>query len=191
MCVALSFLFGYILSTRCVYPQIGRAFEAPIGHKTLLCGYMVLLAPFVAYLLKNNYSQRQIILKNLRVWERSLISVPIGVYFGLIEVETRLEKAACRNEGRLQLKSDRTLHRSIQLVFLQLLKEDRMMNSVSTAFGVTMFQRSVGAGWILGKDQTLCYVRSRVIGCVRSWFEGLWTSLLLTGLQRAACDRLC
>ena len=67
MCVALSFLFGYLLSTRCVYPQIGRAFEAPIGHKTLLCGYMVLLAPFVAYFLKNNYSQRQIILKNLRV----------------------------------------------------------------------------------------------------------------------------
>ena len=93
MCVALSFLFGYLLSTRCVYPQIGRAFEAPIGHKTLLCGHMVLLTPFVAYFLKNNYSRRQIILKNLRVWEWSLISVPIGVYFGLIEVGTRLGKS--------------------------------------------------------------------------------------------------
>ena len=79
MCVALSFLFSYLLSTRYVYPQIGRAFEAPIGHKTLLCGHMMLLAPFVAYFLKNNYI-------NLRVWERSLISVSIGVYLGLIEV---------------------------------------------------------------------------------------------------------
>ena len=56
MCVALSFLFGYLLSTRCVYPQIGRAFEAPIGHKTLLCGHMVLLAHFIEYFLKKNYS---------------------------------------------------------------------------------------------------------------------------------------
>ena len=61
MCVALSFLFGYLLSTRCAYPQIGRAFEAPIGQKTLLCGHMMLLALFVAYFLKMNYSQRQII----------------------------------------------------------------------------------------------------------------------------------
>ena len=52
MCVAWLFLFGYLLSTRCVYQQIGRTFEAPIGCKTLLCGYMVLLAPFVAYFLK-------------------------------------------------------------------------------------------------------------------------------------------
>ena len=33
MCVALSFLFGYLLSTRCVCPQIGRAFEASIDSK--------------------------------------------------------------------------------------------------------------------------------------------------------------
>ena len=61
----LSFLFGYLLSTRCVYPQIGRAFEASIDHKTLLCDHMLHLAPFIAYFLKNNYSQRQIILKKL------------------------------------------------------------------------------------------------------------------------------
>jgi len=59
MCVALSFLFCYLLSTRCVYPQIGRVFHAPIGHKTLLCGHMVLLAPFIVYFLKRNYSLRQ------------------------------------------------------------------------------------------------------------------------------------
>jgi len=52
MCVALSFLFGYLLSTRCGYPQIGRAFEASIDHKTLLCDHMLLLAPFVAYFAK-------------------------------------------------------------------------------------------------------------------------------------------
>ena len=52
MCVALSFLFGYLLSTHCVYPQIGRAFEAPIGHKTLLCDHMLLLALLLPIFLK-------------------------------------------------------------------------------------------------------------------------------------------
>ena len=61
MCVALLFLFDYLLSTHYVYPQIGRAFEAPIGHKTLLCGHMMLLTLFIAYFLKMNYSRRQII----------------------------------------------------------------------------------------------------------------------------------
>ena len=63
MYVALTFLFGYLLSTRYVYPQIGRAFVAPIGHKTLLCDHMVLLAPFIAYFLKKNYLLRQNTLK--------------------------------------------------------------------------------------------------------------------------------
>ena len=58
--------------------------------------------------------------------------------------------------------------RSIQKEEIQLLKEDRTMNSVSTASGVTLFLCPIITGWILGKDQTLCYVRSRVIGCVRS-----------------------
>ena len=53
--------------------------------------------------------------------------------------------------------------RSVQKEEIQLLKEDRMMNSVSTTSGVTMFLRPVSAGWILGKDQTLYYVRSRYI----------------------------
>ena len=59
MCVAWLFLFDYFLSTRCVYPQIGRAFEAPIVHKTLLCDHMLLLAPFIAYFLKKIYSLRK------------------------------------------------------------------------------------------------------------------------------------
>ena len=51
---------------------------------------------------------------------------------------------------------------------IQLLKEDRTMNNVSTTSGVMKFLRSVRAGWILGKDHTLCCVRSRVIGRVQS-----------------------
>ena len=39
---------------------------------------------------KRNYSLGQNILKNMRVWERSLISVPIGVYLDLIRVGTWL-----------------------------------------------------------------------------------------------------
>ena len=100
MCVALSFLFGYLLSTRGVYPQIGRAFEAPIGHKTLLYGHMELLTPFIAYFLKKNYSLRQNTLKILRAWERSLTSVPIRVYLCLIEVGTWLGKGSAKELWR-------------------------------------------------------------------------------------------
>ena len=38
--------------------------------------------PFIAYFLKKNYSLRQYILKILRVWERSLTSVPNWCLFG-------------------------------------------------------------------------------------------------------------
>ena len=55
---------------------------------------VILLFPFdypiVAYFLKKKYSLRQNILKKLRVWERSLTSVPIDVYLDLIEVSTWL-----------------------------------------------------------------------------------------------------
>ena len=44
--------------------------------------------PLIAYFLKKNYSLRQNMLKNLRVCERSLTSVLIGVYLDLIEVRT-------------------------------------------------------------------------------------------------------
>jgi len=96
MYVALSFLFGYFLSIHCVHQQIGRAFEAPIGYKPC---HMLLLDSSVAYFSRKNYSRRQIILKNLRVWERSLISVSIGVYFGLIEVGTGLGQSVAEKGG--------------------------------------------------------------------------------------------
>ena len=58
--------------------------------------------------------------------------------------------------------------RSVHQEEIQLLKKDQKMNSVSTTSGVMMFLRLVSAGWILGKDQTLCCVWSRAIGRVRS-----------------------
>ena len=48
------------------------------------------ICPFIAYFHKKNYSLRQNTLKNLRVWERSLTSVPIDVYLDLIQVGTWL-----------------------------------------------------------------------------------------------------
>ena len=65
---------------------------------------MVLLTPFIAYFLKKNYSLRQNTLKNLRVWERSLTSVPIGVYLGIIEVRTWLGKGGVKELWRFAKK---------------------------------------------------------------------------------------
>ena len=53
--------------------------------------------PLIAYFLKKNYSLRQNILKILRVWERSLTSVSIGVYLDLIEVGTWLETGSMKD----------------------------------------------------------------------------------------------
>jgi hypothetical protein len=74
MVVALSFLFSLALSNLCVYPWIERAFDALKGLSTLLHGHTLLLGVFIAYFVKKNTSLRQNILKNLRIWERSLIS---------------------------------------------------------------------------------------------------------------------
>ena len=49
----------------------------------------ILICPLIC-LFSKNYSLRQNILKNLRVWERSLTSVLIGVYLDLIRVGTWL-----------------------------------------------------------------------------------------------------
>ena len=58
------------------------------------------ICPLIAYFLKKNYSPRQNILKNLRVWERSLISVPIGVYLDLIQVGTWLGTGSAKDSWR-------------------------------------------------------------------------------------------
>ena len=70
--------------------------------------------PFIAYFLKKNYSLRQNTLKKLRVWERSLTSVPIGVYLGLIEVGTQLGTGSAKDFEDLLKKSDRTLHQTLE-----------------------------------------------------------------------------
>ena len=60
--------------------------------------------PFIAYFLKKNYSLRQNTLKILRVWERSLTSVLIGVYLGLIEVGTWLGTGSAKEHWRFAEK---------------------------------------------------------------------------------------
>ena len=168
-CFVVSFLL--FLSNRCVYQQIGRAFEAPIGHKTLLCGHMVLLAPFVAYFLKKNYSRRQIILKNLRVWERSLISVSIGVYFGLIEVGTGLGQSVmekgrtaaehgpdARPNSLLGASGHSTYH-----VWSFGVQVNWRMNSTSSASGLHLTLRPIVKWCSSENDRTLrCVSRVRL-----------------------------
>ena len=60
--------------------------------------------PFIAYFLKKKYSLRQNILKKLRVWERSLTSIPIGAYLGLIEVGTWLGTGSAKEHWRFAEK---------------------------------------------------------------------------------------
>ena len=70
-------------------------------YKYCICMNVVLsfcsICPLIAYFLKKNYSLRQNILKNIRVWERSLTSVPIGVYLDLIWVETWLRTGSTKD----------------------------------------------------------------------------------------------
>ena len=62
------------------------------------------IALLFAYFLKKNYSLRQNTLKILRVWERSLTSVPIGVYLDLIEVGTWLGTGSTKELWRIAEK---------------------------------------------------------------------------------------
>ena len=62
------------------------------------------ICPLIAYFLKKNYSLRQNILKNMRVWERSLTLVLIGVYLDLIQVETRLGTGSVKELWRFTRK---------------------------------------------------------------------------------------
>ena len=185
MCVALSFLFGYLLSTRCVYPQLGRTFEAPIGHKTLLCDHMLLLAPFIAYFLKKNYSLRQNTLKNLRVWERSLTSIPIGVYLGLIEVGTWLGTGSTKELWRFAGKEwpnaapDSEVQRPVTSQEVNRCYEGvtRCWNSSFPASGQMAFLHPVKRRRWRQVGPNSGYVRSVVVGRVRSQLERFWTSL--------------
>jgi len=119
---------------------------------------MLLLDSLIAYFSRQNYSRRQIILKKLRVWERSLICVPIGVYLGLIGVGTWLGESVMEKGGKLQLKRDWTqgpdspFAASGQYIRRRCScwRKDRMMNSVSWASGDNLNPRPVSASWIIG-----------------------------------------
>ena len=78
----------------------------------LFCRFLS-ITHFIAYFLKKKYSLWQNILKNLRVWERSLTSVLIVVYLGLIEVGTWLGTGSAKEHWRFAEKGDRTLHRTL------------------------------------------------------------------------------
>ena len=118
---------------------------------------MLLLDSLVAYFSRKNYSQRQIILKILRVWERSLISVPIGVYFGLIKVGIWLGESIADKGGKttaeegLDARTGLTLCnvRSVHQEEMQLLKKDGMMNSVPCMSSENLNPHPIRASWII------------------------------------------
>ena len=84
----------------------------------LFCRF-VPFALLLPIFLKRNYSLRQNILKNTRVWERSLTSVPIGVYLDLILVGTRLGTSSTKElwrfagTGALDAASDAAVQRPV------------------------------------------------------------------------------
>ena len=136
------------------------------------------VCPLVAYFLKKNYSLRQNILKILRVWERSLTSVPIGVYLDLIEVGTWLRTGSTKDFEDLLEKEwldaapDSEVQRSVSSQEVNLLRwSDRLCCSAS---GQIVVQRPIkrrrSRQW--GPDS----------GCVRSRLQRFWTSLESTGL---------
>ena len=137
--------------------------------------------PLIAYFLKKNYSLRQNILKNMRVWEKSLTSVPIGVYLDLIQVWTWLGTGSTKNFEDLLKKvwpdaaSDSGVQRPVSSQEVNLLRRsDRTL-----AFSVRSegFQRLV-----VWRRRRLYWpdsgcVRSVSTGRIRSWFQRNWTSL--------------
>ena len=71
------------------------------------------ICPLIDYFLKKNYSLRQNILKNMRVWERSLTSVQLVFIWILFMLGLDWEQAARRKFEVLLVKVHRTLHRTL------------------------------------------------------------------------------
>ena len=149
---------------------------------------MLLLASFIAYFSKMNYSQRQIILKIFRVWERSPISVPIGGYFGLIEVGTWLgesiakkgEKTAVEDGPDVGTELTHGSIRSVHQEEMQVLKETRRW---------TMFHQRPVTSWIhvwLGQVGTQEWPDSGLHLVWSNWMRPVmfWGSLDLSVLDR-------
>ena len=142
--------------------------------------------PLIAYFLKNNYSLRQNTLKILRVWERSLTSVRIGVYLGLIEVRTWLGTGSAKDFEDLLKKSDRTLHRTLMSSVRSVHRRWTCCDGVTgLCYSVSVqmtFLCLVERRWRRQVGPDSGCVRSVVIGRVRSPFQGFWTSLELIRL---------
>ena len=117
--------------------------------------------PFIAYFLKTNYSLRQNTLKNLRVWERSLTSVPISVYLCLIEVGTWLGTGSAKEPWRIA---------------------EKMATGRCTELWILASGQFTG-----GKPTTMEWSDSAIQCPVRWWFsvwssegnQGVWTGLWL------------
>ena len=109
MCVALSFLFDYLLSIRCVRQQIGRAFEPPIGYKPYwvpTCCSSTLLLPIF---LERTTAEGKLFWK---IWgfERGLSYQSQLVFICvLLKLGLDWEKVAQRNFEDLLKNSDGTL----------------------------------------------------------------------------------
>ena len=149
------------------------------------CLSFILNCPLIAYFLKKIYSLRQNILKNLRVWERSLSSVPIGVYLNLIGVGTWLGTGSTKDFEDLLEKEwpdvapDSDVQRPVSSQEVNCCWEGvtGCWNSVFLASGQMVIQRPVDRRRrrLLAPDSGC--VRSIGIGHVWSWFQGIWTSL--------------
>ena len=153
--------------------------------------------PFIAYFLKKKYSLRQNILKILRVWERSLTLVPIGVYLDLIKVETWLGTSSTKDFEDLLEKEwpdaapDSKVQRPVSSQEVNHYCEGvtGCWNSVLPASGQKVILRPVKRRrWRQDRPDSGC-VRSVGTGRVQSWLEGIWTSLESTGLWVAASGR--
>ena len=135
------------------------------------------ICPLVAYFLKKNYSLRQNILKNMRVWERSLTLVPIGVYLDLIQVRTWLGTGSAKELWRFAGKGapdaapDAAVQRPVSSQEVNCCwRSDRTLR-----FSVRSCDEDEE------ELTTPTCVRSWITGRVRSWFQRNWTSLESTG----------
>ena len=140
-------------------------------YKYCICLNVVLsfcsICPLVAYFLKKNYSLRQNILKNLRVWEKSLTSVLFVFIWILFMLGLEWEQAAWRNIEDLLQKSDRTLHRtlmsSVRSVHRRWTAAEGVTELYLSASGQKELQRLV--------DHEDIKARWPDSGCIRSRFQ--------------------
>ena len=133
--------------------------------------------PFIAYFLKKKYSLRQNILKILRVWERSLTSVPIGVYLGLIKVGTWLGTGSTKEHWRFTKKSDRTLDWTLLLVFGQFTGGEPLLHK--SDWTLKQYLSCIRSNDVSAFDQAKMMDSGSIGLCLRL-VKGNWTCLVMT-----------